>query len=87
MNRLQQYVFGKLGKLKHEIDLEAHAYDRLYWMDLRQRGMKEDLEKLKERVAELEKARHDKSKRNYFKVATERRVSSGGDRKVVTSKI
>lgn len=55
MNRLQQYVFGKLGKLKHEIDLEAHAYDRLYWMDLRQRGMKEDLEKLKERVAELEK--------------------------------
>lgn len=59
MNRLQQYVFGKLGKLKHEIDLEAHAYDWLYWMDLRQRGMKEDLEKLKERVAELEKARHD----------------------------
>ena len=59
MNRLQQYIFGKLGKLKHEIDLEAHAYDRLYWMDLRQRGMKEDLEKLKEKVAELEKARHD----------------------------
>ena len=59
MNRLQQYIFGKLGKLKHEIDLEAHAYDRLYWMDLRQRGIKEDLEKLKERVAEMEKARHD----------------------------
>ncbi len=55
MNRLQQYVFGKLGKLKHEIDLEAHAYDRLYWMDLRQRGIKSDLEDLKKRVSKLEK--------------------------------
>lgn len=61
MNRLQQYIFGKLGKLKHEIDLEAHAYDRLYWMDLRQRGMKNDLEDLQRRVNDLERARHNES--------------------------
>ena len=61
MNRLQQYIFGKLGKFKHEIDLEAHAYDRLYWMDLRQRGMKNDLEDLQRRVNDLERARHNES--------------------------
>ena len=61
MNRLQQYIIGKIGKFKHEIDMEAHAYDRLYWMDLRQRGMKRDLEDLQQRVNELEKTRHDES--------------------------
>lgn len=55
MNRLTQYIISKIGKFKHEIDLEAHAYDRLYWLDLRQRGIKSDLEKLKERVSKLEK--------------------------------
>lgn len=44
MNRLTQYIISKIGKFKHEINLEAHAYDRLYWMDLRQRGIKSDLE-------------------------------------------
>ncbi|MEE0596778.1 MAG: hypothetical protein UDD43_08690 [Agathobacter sp.] len=55
MNRLTQYIISKIGKFKHEIDLEAHAYDRLYWIDLRQRGIKSDLEDLKIRVSKLEK--------------------------------
>lgn len=57
--RLKEYIIRKIGKLKHEVDLEAHARDRLYWMDLRQRGMKNDIEELQKEMAELKKARHD----------------------------
>lgn len=48
------YIINKLGKLKHEIDMEAHSRDRIYWQEMRITGMKRDIEALKAKVKELE---------------------------------
>lgn len=55
LETLKLFIISKLGKLKHDIDMEAHSRDRLYWQEKRITGMKRDLEDLKTRVAVLEK--------------------------------
>jgi alkaline phosphatase len=54
VNRLQQYIIGKIGKFKHEIDMEAHAYDRLYYM-----SEAEELKELCQPVVDWLKKNHD----------------------------
>lgn len=54
VGRLRMYIINKLGKLKHEIDMEAHSRDRIYWQEMRITGMKRDIEALKAKVKELE---------------------------------
>lgn len=54
MGRLRMYIINKFGKLKHEIDMEAHSRDRIYWQEMRITGMKRDIETLKAKVKELE---------------------------------
>lgn len=54
MGRLRMYIINKLGKIKHEIDMEAHSRNRIYWQEMRITGMKRDIEELKAKVKELE---------------------------------
>lgn len=61
METLKLFIIRKLGKMKHEIDLEAHSRNRLYWHEQRIAGMKRELDDLQQRVSELEEARHDES--------------------------
>lgn len=48
------FIIRKLGKIKHEIDLEAHSRNRIYWQEQRIAGMMRELDALKQRVADLE---------------------------------